>query len=82
VDFYTKEDADRALQILNGKKIYNKEIKVNWAAHATNKEDTSSKYTIFAFFPLICNFYIFSFFFWNFLEKTTAIFLWGTSALK
>jgi len=32
---------------LNGRKIYNKEIKVNWAAHATNKEDTTGHHNIF-----------------------------------
>ena len=46
VDFFTREDAEKGLQ-LNGRLIYNKEIKVNWAAHATNKEDTSNHFNIF-----------------------------------
>lgn len=47
VDFMFPEEADRALQVLNGRKIYNKEIKVNWAAHATSKEDTSNHHNVF-----------------------------------
>lgn len=39
-------DAERALHTLNGKKIYEKEVKVNWAAHS-NKDETTSKYFIF-----------------------------------
>jgi RNA recognition motif-containing protein len=38
------EEAERALQSLNGKKIYNKEIKVNWAAHASNKDDSTGEF--------------------------------------
>lgn len=47
VDFMFEEEAERALQALNGKKIYNKEIKVNWASHATIKEDTSNHHNVF-----------------------------------
>jgi len=42
VDYYDHFTADKALQNLNGRKIYNTEIKVNWAHAANQKEDTTS----------------------------------------
>jgi len=47
VDFYTHEEACRALNNLNCRKIYNKEIKVNWASAGTNREDTAAHHHIF-----------------------------------
>jgi len=47
VDFHQHESAERAIQTLNGKKVYSKEIKVNWASHATGKEETSNHSNIF-----------------------------------
>eukprot|EP01095_Lingulamoeba_sp_RSL-Kostka_P017668 TRINITY_DN9339_c1_g1_i4.p1 TRINITY_DN9339_c1_g1~~TRINITY_DN9339_c1_g1_i4.p1 ORF type:complete len:457 (+),score=201.49 TRINITY_DN9339_c1_g1_i4:347-1717(+) len=46
VDFYTSDYAKAAMQTLNGKKIYLKEIKVNWAFAGT-REDTSGHSHIF-----------------------------------
>lgn len=50
VEYFTREDAERALQTLNGKTIYNKEIKVNWASHSNNKEDTSNVTNLYNIF--------------------------------
>jgi len=47
VDFYTHEEASRALNNLNGRIIYNKDIKVNWAFAGSNREDTTSHHHIF-----------------------------------
>mmetsp|Transcript_19905 Transcript_19905/g.33929 ORF Transcript_19905/g.33929 Transcript_19905/m.33929 type:complete len:291 (+) Transcript_19905:58-930(+) len=40
-------DAERALHTLNGKKIYEKEVKVNWAAHSNKDETTTGHFNIF-----------------------------------
>jgi len=47
VDYYTHEEANRALNNLNGRIIYNKDIKVNWASAGTNREDTTAHHHIF-----------------------------------
>jgi len=41
VDYYDHLTADRALQNLNGRKIYSQEIKVNWAYAGSQREDSS-----------------------------------------
>lgn len=45
VDFMRREDAQQALQ-LDGHKIYDNEIKVNWAVHA-RKDDSTHHHNIF-----------------------------------
>eukprot|EP00339_Tiarina_fusa_P013961 CAMPEP_0117059360 /NCGR_PEP_ID=MMETSP0472-20121206/41228_1 /TAXON_ID=693140 ORGANISM="Tiarina fusus, Strain LIS" /NCGR_SAMPLE_ID=MMETSP0472 /ASSEMBLY_ACC=CAM_ASM_000603 /LENGTH=413 /DNA_ID=CAMNT_0004777027 /DNA_START=84 /DNA_END=1325 /DNA_ORIENTATION=+ len=50
VDFYAHDAAEKALQNINGKTIYDKEIKVNWAAHSTGKEETSNSSNHFNIF--------------------------------
>ncbi|CAI2163967.1 1124_t:CDS:10 [Funneliformis geosporum] len=49
VEFNDHRSAEQALQTLNGRKIYNMEIKVNWAFQGQqgHKEDTSNHYHIF-----------------------------------
>ncbi|CAG8734949.1 38700_t:CDS:10 [Gigaspora margarita] len=49
VEFNDHRSAETALQTLNGRKIYNMEIKVNWAFQGQqgHKEDTSNHYHIF-----------------------------------
>jgi len=45
VDFVHREDAQQALQ-LDGRKIFDSEIKVNWAVHA-RKDDSTNHHNIF-----------------------------------
>jgi len=47
VDYYDHATADRALQHLNGRRIYSLEIKVNWAHAGSQGEDTSNHFHIF-----------------------------------
>jgi len=48
VDFFDHLTADRALQNLNGRKIYGNEIKVNWAYAGGQREDAScAQYHVF-----------------------------------
>ncbi|PKY23953.1 hypothetical protein RhiirB3_334986 [Rhizophagus irregularis] len=49
VEFNDHRSAEQALSTLNGRKIYNMEIKVNWAFQGQQgpKEDTSNHYHIF-----------------------------------
>ncbi|CAB4422766.1 unnamed protein product [Rhizophagus irregularis] len=49
VEFNDHRSAEQALSTLNGRKIYNMEIKVNWAFQGQqgHKEDTSNHYHIF-----------------------------------
>ncbi|KAK9763410.1 E3 ubiquitin-protein ligase pub1 [Basidiobolus ranarum] len=49
IEFIDHYSADQALQTLNGRKIFNSEIRVNWAFAGANahKEDTSSHYHVF-----------------------------------
>ena len=41
MDFVHREDAQQALQ-LDGRKIFDSEIKVNWAVHARKDDSTST----------------------------------------
>lgn len=49
VEFDDPGAAERALNTLNGRRVHNSEIKVNWAyqSNTNNKEDTSSHFHIF-----------------------------------
>eukprot|EP01126_Amoeba_proteus_P023041 TRINITY_DN231_c0_g1_i12.p1 TRINITY_DN231_c0_g1~~TRINITY_DN231_c0_g1_i12.p1 ORF type:complete len:362 (-),score=53.41 TRINITY_DN231_c0_g1_i12:183-1268(-) len=47
VDFRNHHSAERALNSLNGRNIYGSEIKVNWAAVTTGKEDVSNHHHLF-----------------------------------
>eukprot|EP01129_Flabellula_baltica_P009638 TRINITY_DN3964_c0_g1_i1.p1 TRINITY_DN3964_c0_g1~~TRINITY_DN3964_c0_g1_i1.p1 ORF type:complete len:656 (-),score=156.55 TRINITY_DN3964_c0_g1_i1:20-1987(-) len=47
IDYYDHETALNALNQLHGGKIYNTNIKVNWAFAGGSREDTSSHYHIF-----------------------------------
>lgn len=50
VEFFTHMDAERALHTLNGKKIYDKEVKVNWATHSGKGDDTPTNAHAFNIF--------------------------------
>lgn len=48
VEYMDMRAAETALQTLNGRKIFDTEIRVNWAYQgATNKEDTTNHYHVF-----------------------------------
>ncbi|CAO3599966.1 unnamed protein product [Absidia cylindrospora] len=48
VDYADRRAAEQAIQDMNGRKIFNHEIKVNWAQTGTTaKEDTSSHFHVF-----------------------------------
>jgi len=47
VDYFTHEDADRALTQLNGVEVYGSAIKVNWAMAGGSREETGSHYHVF-----------------------------------
>eukprot|EP01097_Dermamoeba_algensis_P003849 TRINITY_DN260_c0_g1_i1.p1 TRINITY_DN260_c0_g1~~TRINITY_DN260_c0_g1_i1.p1 ORF type:complete len:349 (-),score=51.87 TRINITY_DN260_c0_g1_i1:368-1414(-) len=47
VDYYDHDTANLALTYLNGRRIYDQEVKVNWAYAAGQKEDTTNHFHIF-----------------------------------
>ncbi|KAK3708542.1 E3 ubiquitin-protein ligase pub1 [Vermiconidia calcicola] len=49
VEYDDPQSAERALQTLNGRRVHQQEIRVNWAYQSSNtsKEDTSNHYHIF-----------------------------------
>jgi len=47
VDYIDHETAEMAMNPLNGRDLYGNELRINWAAAALNKEDTSTHHHIF-----------------------------------
>eukprot|EP00735_Rhodelphis_limneticus_P006475 TRINITY_DN1888_c0_g1::TRINITY_DN1888_c0_g1_i1::g.14106::m.14106 TRINITY_DN1888_c0_g1::TRINITY_DN1888_c0_g1_i1::g.14106 ORF type:complete len:414 (-),score=81.11,sp/Q9M427/UBP1_NICPL/42.01/2e-65,sp/Q9M427/UBP1_NICPL/36.84/4e-06,RRM_1/PF00076.17/1.5e-19,RRM_1/PF00076.17/2.6e-20,RRM_1/PF00076.17/4.5e-18,RRM_6/PF14259.1/4.3e-13,RRM_6/PF14259.1/1.8e-13,RRM_6/PF14259.1/2.6e-11,RRM_5/PF13893.1/1.6e-12,RRM_5/PF13893.1/2.9e-06,RRM_5/PF13893.1/8.6e-08,Nup35_RRM_2/PF14605.1/47,Nup35_RRM_2/PF14605.1/3.8e+0 len=47
VQYSSSDAAQNALQTLHGKKVYNSEIKVNWAHAANKEEDSQRQHTLF-----------------------------------
>lgn len=47
VDYRYIHSAEAAMNSLNGRSVYGQEMKLNWAAVATGKEDTSTHYHLF-----------------------------------
>jgi len=47
VDYIDHETAEMAMNALNGRDLYGNELRINWAAAALNKEDTSTHHHIF-----------------------------------
>eukprot|EP01130_Rhizamoeba_saxonica_P016278 TRINITY_DN7493_c0_g1_i1.p1 TRINITY_DN7493_c0_g1~~TRINITY_DN7493_c0_g1_i1.p1 ORF type:complete len:542 (+),score=128.34 TRINITY_DN7493_c0_g1_i1:163-1788(+) len=47
VDFFDRETAEIALSQLNGCKIMEREVKVNWATSGSKREDTSNHFHVF-----------------------------------
>jgi nucleolysin TIA-1/TIAR len=47
IEFREQRVAEAALNTLNGKKVFNSEIKLNWAFVNTNREETAGCYNVF-----------------------------------
>jgi len=47
VDFRTQYSAENAMSSLNGRNLYGQDLKINWAAVATGKEDTANHHHLF-----------------------------------